>query len=425
MWCLKLKCKKLTQDISNQINSLDDQIIAKEKALQDGKINKNLYEHHHDHKRRLQSNFLVKRSLSDPQAQPANLNLREDLKRGWSVGDNIELNDTVKGENQENKESDESKQINEELNKCYDEIDQIYDYVRGFAPLPDKIKSDFENPNSNGDKNRNQPLKNLSSLQNRRMSYPTAIKDIIPPKINSNFEKKRENRNFHKHCFYDKMINENKFSYFPTVIIPFRTNSTGKIYFQSPTAQNNCEVKNGLKLFIKSSSGQKGTSKNNKLFKYAKNSVHQNNVKNNGMILSYGNRAKDLPKHNSYRSNRSLTTSPIFNIRYKSLTNLKTQPNLDYNNTLESSKSGHTSSGSNGSKEVLRDPRLRVTKVSRSLNNLFWDMKTAFIPYDNDKINNELNKKKNSHSYNLDIFNDIEHNIKDQTIKPRVGTLYL
>ena len=118
-----------------------------------------------------------------------------------------------------------------------------------------------------------------------------------------------------------------------------------------------------------------------------------------------------------------------------------TPPPLDYNNTLESShSSGRTSSGS-GSKELFRDPKSKLPKLSRSLNNIFWDISGKFIAIDTiNKLNNELNDRKNMTSpqllpVHIDFLNALDklqqqnqHNqqLKEQNVKSRqMATLYL
>jgi len=433
--------KKLMQDLTDKIQVLDIQTLSKDlkDSLKDeskGKFAIKFQGHQHDHKRRLQSNFLVKRSLSDPQ-QLVNQNLKssEELRRGSSLEDNKSIQcikDEVNNENDQN-------------NQCYDEIDQIYDYVRGFAPLPERIKSDFDGHKAldplkasilnNENRPEPPPIITIPSIQNKRMSYPMASQKVS---VNSKKVNKIMPRD---HILGKSNKNEVKIPYFPNVRIPCRTNSANPIYLPT-TPQPNYQSNNGPKLFIKSSSGQRNTWKSNRFLRYAKHvsSPFRNDSPNDtGLIQQKDLKSKDYSNNKTCRSSRSLTTSPIFNIRYKSMNNLHfiAPPGMDFNNTLESSNSGQTSSGS-GSKDLFRDPKPKFPKLSRSLTNIFWDMTGNFIAIENmDKINNELNNRKNKNApqipllpVHLDFLNALDRlqqqQNKEQNSKSRqLATLYL
>ncbi|KAJ8925973.1 hypothetical protein NQ315_009828 [Exocentrus adspersus] len=68
----------------------------------------------------------------------------------------------------------------------------------------------------------------------------------------------------------------------------------------------------------------------------------------------------------------SKSGSPLFNIRYKSLTNLQQAMELD--GTLDSSNSGGRASGDSGGQ---KQPEKRSRKLSRprSLTNLVWEIR--------------------------------------------------
>jgi hypothetical protein len=433
--------KKLMHDLTDKIQVLDLQVLNKDlkASLKEdkGKFAIKFQCHHYDHKRRLQSNFLVKRSLSDPQQLiHQHLNSTEELKRVTSLEDN-KTYECIK---------DETNNENDQNNDCYDEIDQIYDYVRGFAPLPERIKSDFDCHKpvdplkasilNSDNKPEPPPIITIPSLQNKRMSYPMSSQKVS---VNS----KKANKFFPRdHIFSKNNKNELKISYFPNVRIPCRTESANKIYLPTTTTQHNYQS-NGQKLFIKSSSGQRNTWKSNRFLKYAKHvsSPFRTDSFNDTAFLQQNDvKSKEFANNEKCRSSRSLTTSPIFNIRYKSMNNLHfiAPPGMDFNNTLESSNSGQTSSGS-GSKDVFRDPKPKFPKLSRSLTNIFWDITGNLVAIDNmDKLNNEINNRKNKSGphipllpVHLDFFNisdrlQQQQQNKEQNCKMRqLATLYL
>lgn len=88
--------------------------------------------------------------------------------------------------------------------KDYDEIDQIYDYVRGFAPLPKNIRSPFSEPSPtltshsstpSSDPNKPEPppietipTKKLQAEKRNRKSSASTIRDNVP-KVYSHAEK--------------------------------------------------------------------------------------------------------------------------------------------------------------------------------------------------------------------------------------------
>lgn len=86
--------------------------------------------------------------------------------------------------------------------------------------------------------------------------------------------------------------------------------------------------------------------------------------------------------------------SPIFNIRYKSLSNIHQSMELD--GTLDSSHSGGRTSGDSGNGPKLPEKRSRKLSRPKSLTNLVWELKGC--PVDSNekpkfRVKNESYKK--------------------------------
>lgn len=179
----------------------------------------------------------------------------------------------------------------------YDEIDQIYDYVRGFAPLPKSVRSPYESPvSSNGNQiNSSPPLTPvtvaLMPLLDDRPE-PPPIETIPTKKIQA---EKRTRR----------AVKETPM---PKVEKP-------------PLA----------KLYVKNS----GTQRGRPLMRQKSASP----LKENPPGFKGG--------------------SPLFNIRYKSLTNLQQAMELD--GTLDSSHSGGRTSGDSGAGAKLPEKRYAIS----------------------------------------------------------------
>ena len=153
---------------------------------------------HYDHKKRFASNSILVRkcipSKDDVMATPSSSH--PDTKLSSSP---------VKSENSQDSccFSDDSGSSGSSSDSAYEEIDQIYDYIRGFAPLPETVKRELEKTNvpspsvaansnhhhhhnDNYSRHHNPFLKNNSNFQDshhhhnsipdsRRLSYPTAV----------------------------------------------------------------------------------------------------------------------------------------------------------------------------------------------------------------------------------------------------------
>lgn len=168
----------------------------------------------------------------------------------------------------------------------YDEIDQIYDYVRGFAPLPKSVRSPYESASSNSPPLTPVTVSVASILDDR--PEPPPIETIPTKKIQA---EKRTRR----------AVKETPM---PKVEKP-------------PLA----------KLYVKNS----GTHRGRPLMRQKSASP-----------------LKETPP--GYKGG-----SPLFNIRYKSLTNLQQAMELD--GTLDSSHSGGRTSGDSGAGAKLPEKR--------------------------------------------------------------------
>lgn len=223
-----------------------------------------------------------------------------------------------------------------------------------------------------------------------------------------------------------------------------RSNSTGKM-FMSPTAATGHGYGSNLplkpKLFVKSSAPMDSTAirgSKNKLLRYAKNLGQGVNVN----MAGYRDMLQNKWASTACRSSRSLTTSPLFNIRYKSLNNLHIVGPLarmhESNGTLDSSNSGGPSSGGSGSGDAVNERcmigssrRQRSIQRPLSLSNLFWDLnpspirpgKTECMAPPSAAI--LLNNNNNNNSLPSGGCKPQDHEYFGYLNSKRLGTLYL
>ncbi|KAI8423503.1 hypothetical protein MSG28_012614 [Choristoneura fumiferana] len=213
----------------------------------------------------------------------------------------------------------------------YDEIDQIYDYVRGFAPLPKNIKASYSN----------EPTPRSESVPASPAATPIHMPLITemkpePPPIETIPSKKPLNQKAEK-----------------------RTRRTAVAAKETPITvyKEKCSIApapNLPKLYIKNGINN---SKSRMVFRQKSNSP-----------------TKESPSPITSPI-RPLTKgdSPIFNIRYKSLSNIHQAMELD--GTLDSSHSGGRTSGDSNNGPKLPEKRSRKLSRPKSLTNLVWEMK--------------------------------------------------
>lgn len=214
----------------------------------------------------------------------------------------------------------------------YDEIDQIYDYVRGFAPLPKTIKASYTN----------EPLLRHESAPSSPAATPIHMPLITeikpePPPIETIPTKKP--LNIHK---AEKRTRKS--------IAPLKEHPV-TVYKEKCSV---APVPNLPKLYIKNAVN---CSKTKILFRQKSSSP----IKEAPSPLASPIRAM------------TKADSPIFNIRYKSLSNIHQAMELD--GTLDSSHSGGRTSGDSGNGPKLPEKRSRKLSRPKSLTNLVWELK--------------------------------------------------
>ncbi|XP_050676020.1 uncharacterized protein LOC126972962 [Leptidea sinapis] len=227
----------------------------------------------------------------------------------------------------------------------YDEIDQIYDYVRGFAPLPKNIKSSYSSEPA-----RHESAPSSPAPTPIHMPLISEIKPEPPP-IETIPTKKPLNQKAEKRSRKTAITKE------PTPIQKDKLTP----------------VPNLPKLYIKNV-----TSNKNRLFSQKSHSP-----------------TKETPSPLASPI-RPLTKgdSPIFNIRYKSLSNIHQAMDLD--GTLDSSHSGGRTSGDSGNGPKLPEKRSRRLRRPKSLTNLVWELKGCPVESSEKpkcKVKNENYKK--------------------------------
>lgn len=229
----------------------------------------------------------------------------------------------------------------------YDEIDQIYDYVRGFAPLPKNIKASYSNEPVSSPRHESAPTSPAATPIH--MPLITEIKPEPPP-IETIPTKKplvqpKAEKRTRKTAVTAKEL--------PPVTAVFK----GKPV-TTPTT-------NLPKLYVKNSSSN---SKNRMIFRQNSHSP-----------------TKEIPSPITSPIVRPLSKgdSPIFNIRYKSLSNIQQAMELD--GTLDSSHSGGRTSGDSGAGPKLPEKRSRKLSRPKSLSNLVWELKGCPVEAVNEK----------------------------------------
>ncbi|CAG5085275.1 Protein of unknown function, partial [Cotesia congregata] len=195
----------------------------------------------------------------------------------------------------------------------YDEIDQIYDYVRGFAPLPKSVRSPYETPGK--ELSASPPL---SPVVLDERPEPPPIETIPTKKIQA-----------------EKRTRKGKDT--PSQVVGQR----------QPLPK--LEKPPLAKLYVKNGGTQRGRAL---------------------MRQKSASPLKETPP--GFKGG-----SPLFNIRYKSLTNLQQAMELD--GTLDSSHSGGRTSGDSGAGAKLPEKRSRRLSRPRSLTNLVWELRGSTV----------------------------------------------
>ncbi|KAJ8872094.1 hypothetical protein PR048_025695 [Dryococelus australis] len=223
----------------------------------------------------------------------------------------------------------------------YDEIDQIYDYVRGFAPLPKNIRSPFADvsPPPEAAAAPSPPRSPSSTPGHLALLAAPEVADDAgddkpePPPIETIPTKKLPPAAAAAAVKAEKRTR--------------RVASAGGK--DAPAAPKD---KSG-KLFIKNGNSQRG-----RLLRQKSASPLKEISGGSG-----GGGVGGGPK----------AGSPLFNIRYKSMSNLHQAMELD--GTLDSSQSGGRTSGDSGAGAKLPEKRSRRLSRPRSLTNLVWELR--------------------------------------------------
>lgn len=363
------KCHSLMLEVSGCIQTCDVSSVREIKNLP---LRLDSYSHHRTPDT-YRSVPLVRRSASDPQG--TNIPSRVHLERGMSTPNesSLPVND------------DEPEDCSDSDDVRYDEIDQIYDYVRGFAPLPANIKNEFSvteehksqllpQINVNGKSNERKPPepppietipirksstgtikhsqtphKITVSIVNRTPSFKT--KEIFIPHRSQKSKKSAEDHIYEK---IEKRKNGLKLvKVFETQgRTPLRSNSASKIFQNGVQNANLCDNNNNNKLPYKRQTQYQLQVNHTQNQSNGKSRFLKNN-KN-----SYAHKDLSGVNRKSQKSSwvnsgvKTIATSPLFHIRYKSLTDLLMDTKKS---TPESSNtsSGKKMDGSAGSSSTV------------------------------------------------------------------------
>ncbi|XP_063238141.1 uncharacterized protein LOC134539801 [Bacillus rossius redtenbacheri] len=201
----------------------------------------------------------------------------------------------------------------------YDEIDQIYDYVRGFAPLPKGIRSPFADS----------PPEAAATAAAAAAAAATAAAAAAVAAAAPTPERDRPE--------------PPPIETIPTKKLPPPAAAATAMATAAATKAEKRTRPQPPKLFVKNGNSQRA-----------------------GRLLRQKSASplKDGPGKGG---------SPLFNIRYKSMSNLHQAMELD--GTLDSSQSGGRTSGDSGAGAKLPEKRSRRLSRPRSLTNLVWELR--------------------------------------------------
>ncbi|XP_076329595.1 uncharacterized protein LOC143235374 [Tachypleus tridentatus] len=430
---LKEKSKKMIEDVSDRIQVFD---ISMSKELRSK--TKNNFHYPNEIENRIQPAYgkqtsQVRRSLSDPQGQSKG-KMIVTLERGISAPTESVDPYLPDGETKKEQSIDD-----------YDEIDEIYDYVRGVIPLPEKVKINF----SASDDSANLETPHISKSPTSPVSFiPTSLlvsssKETLavqgdevkpePPPIETIPVRKTSSNHtvsqkitvsiVNKACSEEKIEDElycptdhiyekvgrrkdSRDIYTDSIKVTTRPSNVTRLY--TPGGHQNFPNNK----FLTKCSPQHRQQHKTRIFKYSKSFPPK-------VIVPF----QRTPRAKTGRSNKSVTTSPLFNIRYKSLTNLAPK----FNDTLESSNSGcRTSSGSGALKESTEDSKEQNKKLPRpkSLTNLSCEANRIEQCNKYNLVQNELNKKVGCTKYLL-LPELTPPKLINSGSNKRIGTLYL
>ncbi|XP_057370669.1 uncharacterized protein LOC130691713 [Daphnia carinata] len=247
-------------------------------------------------------------------------------------------------------EADEDGQ-QDELPVEYDEIDQIYDYIRGFAPLPKNLKTSSSTYDIFNESNRsNRKSEQRRNLYNKMVVGKNTSEYSHQQKIPVNASQK---------C---KPVPP------PLETIPThrnRINSHSKEVISSAVSTEKEEQVHNNSTAVTSIAVNHGASSPEPVAKprmYRQRSALAAGAAPSAAVQRlYSKNPAAVVIHRSpgmlspAESKQSLTPSPLFNIRYKSMTNLLAASAAD-SDTLGSSQSGGRCSGGSAGSAAVRSP---------------------------------------------------------------------
>ncbi|KAK8724410.1 hypothetical protein OTU49_011059 [Cherax quadricarinatus] len=263
----------------------------------------------------------------------------------------------------------------------YDEIDQIYDYVRGFAPLPKHIKSPYASEEHSTPSRRPQPPPPVSpdradvrptpppieTIPTRRgdlRPFEKLSPSVHPALISAALDRAAERRVEKRSRKSDEKksgIQQQQQQQQPQQVQQLQQQSPGQLSSPVTPLQENKPSNN--KLFVKASQQR---SQKTRVFRHKSASPVKEALMEVGS-LGPGNGIGPVGGVGGGSS-----PSPLFKLRYKSLTNLA----MDFD-TLDSSTSGGKGSADSGGSAAIKAklPEKRSRKLTRpkSLTNLVWD----------------------------------------------------
>lgn len=256
----------------------------------------------------------------------------------------------------------------EELPAEYDEIDQIYDYIRGFAPLPKNLKT-TTSTSTYDIFNESNRLASGRKAEQRRNLY----NKVVSHKNGSNNNPSHHN-NLQQQQQPTKAINQQVKPVPPPLeTIPThrnRINSYSKEVASCP-AVGEKETDNNLNSPSAAAATTVTITVNSSPEPVAKPRMYRQRsaLASGGVAPSvsagqrlYSKNPAVVIQHRSpgmlspAESKQSLTPSPLFNIRYKSMTNLLLANSAADSDTLGSSQSGGRCSGGSAGSAAVRSP---------------------------------------------------------------------
>ena len=324
----------------------------------------------------------------------------------------------------------------------YDEIEQIYDYVRGFAPLPRSAKGWKYDAKPKDEPPEPPPIETIPGRNQHNgspMDFSTpptsppisAVWDCYSPVNNNNnsnnnnpvikdgtLGKSKEPKKRQRSS--GKTTDENQYptmTRFVKSATPFRHYNPGAV---NPGGGATSQLKH--RFF-------RNKSKELSLAPSPLSGVGASMTLSRSNIYSPLPHPQQQPHHGAFKAS---SPSSFFHLRYKSLTNLAAYPPGEYD-TLDSSNSGGKTSGDSGGSRTLPEKRSRKLSRPKSLTNLVWGNSSRYnaaVSNDPGKNGNTNNKKNmvSTTSY-TPKHQPQHHSSKMGTVSvgsaKRLGTLYL